>query len=443
MRFIHTADWHLGHKLHNQSRHEEHKVFLEWLVERAVEHEIDALLIAGDVFDTPNPPAESLKLLYEFLHSLNQAAPHVQVVIIGGNHDSAHRLEAPQRLLKLFNVHVIGGMPPQSALDFDRLLVPIRNRDSKQVAWVVAVPYLRPSDLPNITPRPDNYLVEGVRAVYQHALERVKQRRRAGEGVIVMGHCYMASSTLSEDSERKILGNHQNALPVDLFPMDVSYVALGHLHLAQSLNGVEKIRYSGSPLALSLTERHYQHQVALIELSETEVKADPELRADVAPLPSVPEEYTRVEFQSFTPLYTPKGVEMIRIPDSHGGGLSVDEALKAIEALPDRDERVPQWRRPFLHVCVALEQTTPQLKSLIFKALKDKQPRLSRLQVIRTQKEQSGGLSLPAHHLNELNHERVFRLRWERQNPDTGLPDEVLDAFNTLLTEVQEGGDER
>lgn len=438
MRFIHTADWHLGHKLHNQSRHEEHRAFLEWLIEEAVAHDIDALLIAGDVFDTPNPPAESLKLFYEFLHRLNQTAPHVQVVIIGGNHDSAHRLEAPQQLLKVFNVHIVGGMPPQNTLDFERLLVPINNRAGEQVAWVVAIPYLRPSDLPNITPRPDNYLVEGVRAVYKIALERVAQKRRGGEGVIVMGHCYMASSTLSEDSERKILGNHQNALPIDLFPMDVSYVALGHLHLAQSLNGVEKIRYSGSPLPLSLTERHYQHQVALIELSEDPVSAEGDHKEGerTERLPK------RVEFKSFTPLYTPRGVEMIRIPDSHGGGLSVDEALKQLEALPERDEAVPQWKRPFLHVCVTLEQTMPQLKSLVFQALKDKHPRLSRLQVIRTQKEGPSGLSLPAHQLNDLNHERVFKLRWDRQNPNTPLPDEVLDAFNTLLTEVQDGGGE-
>ena len=417
MRFIHTADWHLGHKLHNQSRHEEHKTFLEWLVEQALEYDIDALLIAGDVFDSPNPPAEALKLLYEFLHQLNRRAPHVQVVIIGGNHDSAQRLEAPQLLLETFNVHVIGGMPPQSALDFDRLFIPLKDRSGQRAAWVVAVPYLRPSDLPNITPRPDNYLVEGVRALYQIALEHVAKKREEGEGVIVMGHCYMASSVLSEDSERKILGNHQNALPIDLFPMDVSYVALGHLHLAQSLNGVEKIRYSGSPIPLSLTERHYKHQVALIELTEGE----------------------RVEFKSFTPLYTPRGVEMIRIPDSHGGGVSCKEALKALEALPARDESVPNWRRPFLHVCVELEQAMPQLKSLVFQALKDKHPRLSRLQVIRKQHEGQRELSLPAHHLSELNYELVFKLRWEREHPDIELPDEVLDAFNTLLTEVHEG----
>lgn len=436
MRFIHTADWHLGHKLHNQSRHEEHKIFLEWLIEQALEYDIDALLIAGDVFDTPNPPAESLKLFYEFLHKLNQAAPHVQIVIIGGNHDSAHRLEAPQLLLQVFNVHIIGGMPPQNALDFERLFVPIYNRNGQRIVWVVAVPYLRPSDLPNITPRPDNYLVEGVRAVYQVALEQVAKKRQHGEGVIVMGHCYMAASKLSEDSERKILGNHQNALPVDLFPMDVSYVALGHLHLAQSLNGVEKIRYSGSPIPLSLTERHYQHQVALIELSEEIIEN--------ASFKSISNENAlkRVEFKSFTPLYTPRGVEMMRIPDSHGGGLSVDEAIKAIEALPARDETIPQWRRPFLHVCVQLEQTMPQLKSMVFQALKDKHPRLSRLQVIRVQQAGGTDLSLPAHHLNELNHERVFKLKWDRQNPNTPLPDEVLDAFNTLLTEVQEGGDE-
>ena len=432
MRFIHTADWHLGHKLHNQSRHEEHKVFLDWLVDQSLEHDIDALLIAGDVFDTPNPPAEALKLLYQFFHRLHNEAPHVQVVMIGGNHDSAHRLEAPQLLLNAFNVHVIGGMPPQNALDFERLFIPVKNRAGERRAWVVAVPYLRPSDLPNFAPRPNNYLIEGVREVYRVALEHVATKREEGEGVIVMGHCYMASSKLSEDSERKILGNHQNALPVDLFPMDVSYVALGHLHLAQALNGVEKIRYSGSPLPLSLTERHYKHQVALIELSD-----------ELEQREGHDEPIQCVHFKSFTPLYTPRGVEMIRIPDQSGAGVPVEEALAQLRALPERDPDVPQWARPFLHVSVTIEETMPHLKALVFEAMQNKHARLSRLQVIRLNKPEGEGMpSLPAHHLSELTHERVFKLKWSRENPNKPLPDEVLDAFNTLLTELHEQQDD-
>lgn len=420
MRLIHTSDWHLGHKLHNQSRHEEHVVFLDWLVEQVTAHDVDALLVAGDVFDAPNPPAEAIKLLYDFLHKLHAAAPHLQTVIIGGNHDSAQRLEAPQRLLSSFNVHIVGALSPHEPLDLDHTLIPLHDKRGARAAWVVAIPYLRPSDLPNLTPRPDNHLVEGVREVYRLALERVAARRGPGEGVVVMGHCFMVSGRVSEDSERRILGNHQHALPLDLFPMDVSYVALGHLHYAQALKGVEKIRYAGSPIPLSLAERDYQHQVALVELEGEDSAAGP-----------------RGSFRAVTPLYTPRLVEMIRLPAR--GGLSSDEAIKALSALPERDESVPLWRRPFLHVCVTLGSPEPQLKARVFEALKGKHARLSRLQVLLGAPDADGAAAERPHtlQLSELKEVDVFRRMWERTYRDP-LPEEALEAFQALLNEVLE-----
>ena len=418
VRLIHTSDWHLGHKLHNQSRHDEHVAFLDWLVEQIVTHDVDALLIAGDVFDTPNPPAESVKLLYDFFHKLHSTSPRLQTVIIGGNHDSAQRLEAPQLILSALNIHIIGALYPQEPLDLDRTLIPLTNKRGERAAWVVAIPYLRPSDLPNLTPRPENHLVEGVREVYRLALERVSARRGAGEGVVVMGHCFMVSGTVSEDSERRILGNHQHALPLDLFPMDVSYVALGHLHYAQALKGVEKIRYAGSPIPLSLTERNYKHQVALVELEDEGSGAGP-----------------RGSFKSVTPLYIPRLVEMIRIPEA--GGVSSEEALKALSDLPERDESVPLWRRPFLHVCVHLSSPDPQLKAKVFEVLKGKHARLSRLQVTMTTGTSRPEERLQTLHLSEIKEVDVFKRLWERKY-DAPLPDEALEAFQVLLNEVLE-----
>ncbi len=420
MRLIHTSDWHLGHKLHNQSRHEEHVIFLDWLIEQITTHEVDALLIAGDVFDTPNPPAEAVKLLYDFFHRLHAAAPLLETVIIGGNHDSAQRLEAPQLLLSAFNVHIVGALSPQEPLNLDRTLIPLHNKRGERAAWVVAIPYLRPSDLPNLTPRPENHLVEGVREVYRLALERVAARRAPGEGVVVMGHCFMLSGRVSEESERRILGNHQHALPLDLFPMDVSYVALGHLHLAQALKGVEKIRYAGSPLPLSLTERHYKHEVSLVELEGPEAPSS-----------------ARGGFKSVTPLYTPRLVEMIRLPEQ--GGLSSEEALSALSALPERDEDVPLWRRPFLHVCVNLGGPDPQLKAKVFEVLKGKHARLSRLQVhMGAPDSPAGDLERPhTLQLSEIKEIDVFKRMWERTYKDP-IPDEALEAFQVLLNEVLE-----
>jgi DNA repair protein SbcD/Mre11 len=412
VRFIHTSDWHLGHRLHNQTRHEEHHAFLEWLLDQLVEKDVDALIIAGDIFDTPNPSAEATRTFYQFLHNLHQRAPHLEVVIIGGNHDSAHRLEAPQTLLKDLNVNVIGGLPPQRDLDFSRLYIPLHDASGEVGAWVLAVPYLRPSDLPNRTPRPENYLIEGVREVYQKALEGLEPLRSPDQALIITGHCYMAHGKLSEESERKILGDHQHALPLDLFPKSTSYVALGHLHLAQMLGDCENVRYSGSPIPLSLAERHYQHQVVLVELEGA-------------------------TFRSATPLYIPREVEMIRIPDLQGG-LSLQEILEEIEALPALDPDLPNWRRPFLHICIDLKRPEPHFKNEILAALKGKAVRLVRIQTIRAQQKLSLSSRLSMHQLSDLKYEDVFRLRWEREWPETPISDESLQDFQTLFVEVIE-----
>jgi exonuclease SbcD len=110
MRLIHTADWHLGHKLHEVDRREEHEAFLDWLVETIREREADALLMSGDVFDTANPSAEAQELWYRFLARCRRRNPDVDIVVIGGNHDSAGRLDAPNPLLRELGVQIVGGL---------------------------------------------------------------------------------------------------------------------------------------------------------------------------------------------------------------------------------------------------------------------------------------------------------------------------------------------
>ena len=417
MRLIHTSDWHLGHKLHGQNRTEEHQSFLQWLTQQIVDHQIDLLLITGDIFDTPNPSAQATQLFYDFLHQTHQQSPKLQVVIIGGNHDSARRLEAPKTLLKDLNVNIVGGLSPKEAIDFQRVYIPIRDQAGQVAAWVLAIPYLRPSDLPNHTPKPENYLIEGVREVYQKALDGLNQIRTSQQGLIITGHCYMSQGVMSEDSERKILGNHQNALPLDLFPQDTSYVALGHLHLAQKLAGQESVRYSGSPIPLSLTERHYQHQVVLVTLEGN-------------------------QFISAEPLYVPRLVDMIRIPD-HQGGVGLKQALEEIKTLPVLDEDVPNWQRPFLHICIDLKYPEPNLKRDIMSALRGKHPRLTKIKINRPKQ---GDAYLKTHlevkQLEDLNHEEVFKLCWNRKWPDSDLKDHVLEAFQTLYLEVMESQQE-
>ena len=126
MRLIHTSDWHLGHRLHDHSRREEHQVFLDWLLDTIGEQEVDALLIAGDLYHSPNPPTEAESMFYDFVYQAKQRHPALQIVVIGGNHDSPARLEVPRPLMRRMGVHIIGRLPRRTderTLNPERLLI--------------------------------------------------------------------------------------------------------------------------------------------------------------------------------------------------------------------------------------------------------------------------------------------------------------------------------
>ncbi|MEZ4468455.1 MAG: exonuclease subunit SbcD [bacterium] len=150
MRLIHTSDWHLGHTLREQSRSDEHEAFLAWLLDQL--EGVDALLIAGDVFDSANPTSSAQRRFFRFIAEARRRRPALDVVVIGGNHDSAARLDAPRPLFDHAGVRMVGGLPrrPDRSLDLDRLGVPLHGPDGRVAAWVAAIPFLRPSDLPRV-----------------------------------------------------------------------------------------------------------------------------------------------------------------------------------------------------------------------------------------------------------------------------------------------------
>lgn len=409
MRLLHTSDWHLGHTLHDVPRDFEHEAFLGWLLETIGEQRVDALLVAGDIFDTANPSARAQAQYYRFLTEARRRYPALQVVVIGGNHDSADRLDAPTPLLDQLGIHVVGGLPRKAdrQLDLDRLLVPLRGADGEVQAWVVAVPFLRPADLPPI-PDTEDPLVEGVRAVYREVFEGARRRRTPGQAILGMGHLYMTGTALSELSERRILGGNQHALPHDLFPEDVAYVALGHLHRPQAV-GRSEVRYSGSPIPLSLAEIDYPHQVCLVELEGEELRSVEALRV-------------------------PRSVEMLRIPRS--GALGKAEALEALGKLPSAAGKDPE-RRPFLELRISLERPDPALRHEVERALEGKYARLVRLKVELGGDGRALADRVAKKMLDEIAPEVVFKNRW-RQSYEGEPPPELLEAFRALVAEVQE-----
>jgi len=246
MRLIHTSDWHLGQTLHGQDRDYEHAQFLAWLLDQLVAHRADALLIAGDVFDTVNPPLKAQERLYDFIVRAHEKLPQLDIVMIAGNHDSGGRIELPAPLMKRLNAHAVGRISwvAEGQLDHQRLLVPLHNANGNTAAWCLTLPFLRPAEVTGMT-LGDDYMA-GIRQVHERLIAAAESARQPGQALVAMSHAHMAGGAVSEESERNIVIGSAEALPASLFPESVAYVALGHLHKPQQVAGQARIRYSGS-----------------------------------------------------------------------------------------------------------------------------------------------------------------------------------------------------
>ena len=263
-RVLHTADWHLGKMLNEQSREEEQKRFLDWLLKQVVDLEVDVVLVAGDVFDTANPPQSAEALYYDFVAELNRKSS-ASLVLIAGNHDSANQLEAPKRVLKALRTHVHGAVADEPA---DRLLL-LPSADAPKVA-IAMVPFLREKDLrmgktgdKEAVVRKE--IVAGITRVYEETAKATKSAKISCP-VIATGHLTVAGSSSSE-SERDIHIGGLGAVDSNVFPEAFAYVALGHLHRPQAPDKAGRVRYSGSPIALSFSEVDDKKEVRLLDVN--------------------------------------------------------------------------------------------------------------------------------------------------------------------------------
>jgi exonuclease SbcD len=407
MRILHTSDWHLGQSLHGVSRTDEHRHFLAWLVDTLYVERVDAVIVAGDIFDSANPPGDAVGLYFDFLDHARQRCPDLTIIIVGGNHDSATGLDAPARLLRRGQIHVVGSLPRTgTALDFERLLIPIP-KDGAIQAWVVAVPFLRAQFLQDANAAYDaDALCRCVKAVYAEAVCEAQSRCKPGQAIIATGHAYMVGARLSEDSERKIQCGNQLALPMDVIPAGVSYTALGHLHLAQVVAGRENIRYSGSPLPLALSERNYPHQVLLVDFDGQTVRSVRAVRAH-------------------------RLVDILRIPED--GSLGVQEAMAALNALPPATAE-PHKRPPYLEVDIQLAGPEPGIRAKIDEALRGKKAQLLKLRV--SYLPQAGQVEAQCD-LRELSAEEVFKLTYARKFTGNEPSPALKQAFAQLVEAAQ------
>ena len=260
MRILHTADWHIGQRLHERSRLDEHEQFLDWLLKIIQEHQVELLLVSGDIFDTALPSAESTNLYYRFLYCLFDETD-AYTVITAGNHDSARHLEAPREFLKMGRIHVVGLADNAAECVFT---FPV---DNPRVA-VAAVPYLSEGELRHLSYETEAERSERYRERFKVLYADCVATMPAELPKILMGHLFVQGGTIS-DSERNIQIGGATATHASDFPKDVSYIALGHLHRPQTIDSTDcLIRYSGSPIPLRFNETGYRKKVYLLELSD-------------------------------------------------------------------------------------------------------------------------------------------------------------------------------
>lgn len=258
MRILHTSDWHIGHRLYERRRIEEHRQFFDWLLTTLQENAVDVLLVAGDIFDTALPSSEATDLYYQFLFRLYRET-HTHAVITAGNHDSPVRLAAPQEFLRMGRIHVVGlASEPTECV----ITLPSEN---PSVA-IAAVPYLSENELSHISfetepERAERYR-ERLKAFYRQCVECIPP----GLPKILMGHLFVHGGQMG-DSERSIQIGGATAMQISDFPDDVAYVALGHLHRPHAISGSSyPVQYAGSPLPLRFNEVSYSKKVYLLEI---------------------------------------------------------------------------------------------------------------------------------------------------------------------------------
>ena len=393
MKILHTADWHIGQTFFEYDRKAEHLQFLAWLKKQIHDLKVDVLLIAGDVFDSPNPSAESQRMYYRFLREMTAENHDLQIIIIAGNHDSAARLEAPNPLLEDMNITVRGVVKRNTdgEIDFKHMVIPINKG-----GYCLAVPYLRQGDYPHA----ETY-AQGVKAMYEAIFEQIKDMKQP---IIAMGHLQATGSEISENdrSERTVIGGLECISP-DSFAKEITYTALGHLHRGQRGSGRENLRYAGSPLPMSFAEKNNKQGVVLIDIAET----------------------TKIERILFD-----APVKLLSIPSEP---MPLSGVLNEIAALPDGEISETSL---YLEVKVLIIEPEPSLRHQIEQALKTKSVRLARISAI-TPKYETGSKAITYEELQTINPMDMANDIFKRKYGGEDMPETMKCLLEGVIQEVE------
>lgn len=263
MRILHTADWHIGKRLHQHDLEEDFDRFAHWLIQTVERQQIDLLLVSGDIFDLANPSSVARKQYYQVLRQLMQH--NCRIILTGGNHDSPAMLNAPKELLSALDIHIVGSLPDR----WEEVLIPIGEEPEVVIA---AIPFLRDADLVKYAAN-ETYderqeaVRSGIEKVFIE-VAKIATKQYPQVPLVGMGHLFTAGASTSS-SERDIQVGNLGAFPVSQFPDRFDYVALGHIHKPQQPG--EKVWYSGSPIALSFSEYRDEKRVLVYDTATREV----------------------------------------------------------------------------------------------------------------------------------------------------------------------------
>ncbi|WP_173474473.1 exonuclease subunit SbcD [Fibrobacter succinogenes] len=279
MKFIHTADWHLGNTMHDIDRTRESGAFLEWLKSEIETVGAQALIIAGDIFDVVNPSNMAKTQYYNFLSSLFKTKCS-NVVVIGGNHDSGTLLDAPAGILDALNIKVIGSINNREVND---LVFELNDAQGNAIGICCAVPFMRDLELEQFykySEKPvggecadvasDDLLKRLYADVYRRAVEL-----RGGRNIPIIATGHLYASNLSgrdagiavDDGVREVVGTLGN-VDVSTFPSEADYVALGHIHYTSMVAKNPKVRYSGSPFVMGFDEANCKRYVLAVDVAQ-------------------------------------------------------------------------------------------------------------------------------------------------------------------------------
>jgi len=335
MKIIHTSDWHLGQYFYTKNRLQEHLQFSDWLINLIKEQQADALIIAGDVFDTASPPSYARELYNRFVAQLQQTGCHL--IVLAGNHDAVATLNESRELMACLNVDVIARPEP------GRDLIVLNNKQNQPGAIICAVPFLRPRDIlesqaGQSEAEKQQALLTAIQTHYQTLYDKAVAKRTALGAeipVIMTGHLTTVGAKTSE-SVRDIYIGTLDAFPAGAFP-PADYIALGHIHRPQSIGDSGTIRYSGSPVPLSFDESGQEKSVFLLTLDNNSITA-----IDAVPVPCFqPMVCLKGDFDAIS-----RALEQFPPRDEHTQPVWLDIEIAGRDYLPDIQKRIQALTEP-------------------------------------------------------------------------------------------------